>query len=241
VPGASKASGYAATSMRLRFFPGRPIVVSLVAMTLLACGITSKRDMSVPPKELTFNDACSLQEYFDQRAAAALTSPQAADEMLATNEKGQTIGEGTYVLKDPLARRRFARLLREEYSGVDRKIIQGAEVADGRVTVHLRWWDAGPVRRVRPENDIFVSTPNGEVELPPNPCVSDLIFGEKVYAMRARYLRNEVDLATDKSGTPVPEPTIAPPPAPTTTAPPPAPSVSAMPTPSASASVSPPK
>jgi hypothetical protein len=203
--------------------------------TMIGCGITSKRDLGIPPKELTFSDACNLQAYFDQRAAASLAAPQAADEMLATNEKGQTIGEGTYVLKDPLARRRLGRLLRDEYDGIERKIIQSAEGVDGKVTIYLRWWDAGPIKRARPDSDIVVSTPNGSVELPPNPCVSDLLFGDKLYAMRARYLRNEVDLATDKSSAPLPpEPTATVTPTATASTPPPAPSV--PPTPSASTS-----
>ena len=188
----------------LRSIRGLALISIATSAILPACGISSKRDMSVPPKELTFADACGLQEYFDQRATAGLTAPQAADEMLATNEKGQTVGEGTYVLKDPLARRRFGRLLREEYGGIESKIIHGVEGVDGRVTVHLRWWDAGPVKRARPDGEIYVDTPNGKEELPPNPCVSDFLFGDKLYAMRARYLRNEVDLATDHSSAPPP-------------------------------------
>lgn len=190
----------------------RPIgacVVSSLAL-VAACGVRARHEMDVPPKELTYADACRLQTYFDERANAGLTAPQAADEMLATNDKGQTIGEGTYVLKDPLARRRFARLLREDYDGVDRKIVHAVESTDGRVSVHVRWWDAGPIRRLRPSGEVIVQTPVGDEELPPNPCVSDFLFGDKVYAMRARFLRNEVDLETGRyetgdAGAPLPD------------------------------------
>ncbi len=173
----------------------------LVAGSLFAlhgCGARSKRDMSMPPHEVTYSDACSLQDYFDQRLSAGLPAPSAADEMLATNAKGQTIGEGTYVLKDPMARRRFARLLKEEYSGIDYKHLEAVEKGDTRVTVKVKWWDAGPIKRLRPNDDVVVTSSAGELELPPNLCISDLLFGQKVYAMRARFLRNEVDLATDK-------------------------------------------
>ena len=173
------------------------LLLAAVACTAIACGPSSKRDMSMPPRELTYADACNLQDYFNQRSAAGLAAPKAADEMVATNAKGQTIGEGSYVLQDPLSRRRFARLLRDEYGGVDTKYIHAVERGDGRVIVHVRWWDAGPIKRLRPDSDVLLETPAGQVELPPNPCVSDLLFGDKVYAMRARYQRNEVDLATD--------------------------------------------
>ena len=195
----------------------------LVAVAGIGCGARSKRDMSMPPREVTYSDACALQEYFDQRIAAGLPSPAAADEMLATNAKGQTIGEGSYVLKDPLARRRFARLLREEYSGVDGKVVSAVEHGDARVTIKVKWWDAGPIKRLRPNDEVVIASSAGETELPPNLCVSDLLFGDKVYAMRARFLRNEVDLATGKT----PDEEVPPAPSTTTIVPTPAPSTSA--------------
>ena len=190
------------------------VLASLLAASVASCGARSKRDMSVPSREVTYADACNLQSYFDERASAGLTSPQAADEMLATNSKSQTIGEGTYLLKDPMARQRFARLLRDEYDGLDRKLVQAVGSSEGRVSVHVRWWDSGPIRRLRPDDEVLVQTAAGALELPPNPCISDFLFGDKVYAMRARYLRNEVDLATDKPlggapGMPPPAPTAS--------------------------------
>jgi len=148
---------------------------------------------------MTYDDACGLQAYFDERRSNSLGPPTADDETVATNEKGQTFGEGTYRLRDPLSRRRFARLLRDEYSGIDAKLIRSVESGDAEVRVHLRWWDTGQVRRLRPDADtIVVESSAGSVELPPNMCVSDLLFGAKVYEMRARYLRHEVDMATGK-------------------------------------------
>jgi len=172
--------------------------LALLALAIVSCGPSSRRSMKTPARELTFEDACGLQDYFDQRRLASLPRPTAEDEVTATDEKGQTIGEGTYKLRDPLAKRRFARLLREEYSGIDAKILRAAASTDDAVTVHVKWWDSGQVRRLRSDDEIIVTTAAGEVELPPNMCVSDLLFGDRIYELRAKYLRNEVDLATDK-------------------------------------------
>src|SRR5262245_56388190 len=92
--------------------------VGFVFAMTSACEAHSKREMNAPVRELTYADSCGLQDYFDQRATASLPPPKASDEMLATNTKGQTIGEGSYELTDPLARRRFARLLTDEFTGV---------------------------------------------------------------------------------------------------------------------------
>lgn len=152
---------------------------------------------------MTYEDGCNLQAYFDERRNASLAPPKADDETVATNEKGQTMGEGTYRLSDPLARRRFAKLLRDEYSGIEGKVIKSVESGDTEVRVHVKWWDTGKIRRLRPDADtIVVESSAGSVELPPNMCVTDLLFGDKVYEMRARYLRHEVDMATDKTPTP---------------------------------------
>ena len=175
------------------------VVISLLSSAVsVSCGVSSQRDPNVPAREATYSDDCQLQSYFDQRASASLAPPKASDELVATNEKGQTIGQGSYVLRDQHARRRFGRLLREEYKGVDHKMVRAVEDGDHEVTVHVFWWDAGQIRRIRPQTEVVLRTSSGSAKLPSNVCVSDLLFGDKVYAMRARFLRNEVDLATGK-------------------------------------------
>jgi hypothetical protein len=186
-------------------------------LILLSCGPSSKRSARDPAPQMTFDDACGLQEYFDERRQNMLAAPRAKDEVTATNEKGQTIGEGAYKLEDAVARKRFARLLREEYSGVDPKIIKAVASSEGEVLVRVRWWDAGKIRRLRVEDEVFIVTSAGSIELPANMCVSDLLFGDQIYEMRARYLRNEVDIAT---GTPAPSAAPSPVAAPSASAPP---------------------
>lgn len=206
----------------------RAAVIAVIALS--ACGPSTRRSIKDPAPQLTYDDACGLQEYFDERRANILAPPRAEDELVATNEKGQTIGEGTYRLSDGVARKRLARMLKEEYSGVDPKVIRAVASSEGVVLVKVRWWDSGKVRRIRQDDDVVVTTSEGVTELPPNMCVSDLLFGDQIYEMRARYLKNEVDLATGKGSAP-------PPPVPPAPSAPPAPPA---PAPSAAASESPP-
>jgi hypothetical protein len=164
------------------------------AMTLgLACeGARTKRDFKAPAHEMTYDDACGLQDYFDERRASSIPPPKAEDESIATSEEGKAAGEGSYKL-DPMARRRFARMLREEYWGVETKYLQSIESGEGDVLVHVRWWDAGGIRRLHPDAKITVTTSAGIIELPPNMCITDLLFGDEVYAKRAAYLHHETE------------------------------------------------
>lgn len=171
----------------------------LAAASLCACGPSTRRSLKDPAPQMTYEDSCDLQSYFDQRRTAFLEAPVADDEKVSVNEKGVTTGSGGYRLKDPLARRRFARMLREEYSGIEPKVLEAIEKDDADVRVRVRWWDTGQMRRLHPdEGAIVIESGAGKLEVPPNMCVSDLLFGQKVYEMRARYLRREVDIATDK-------------------------------------------
>jgi hypothetical protein len=204
----------------------RPVAAALVLLPLLpllACGPSSKRDADVPARAVTYDDACGLQDYFDERRASNLPAPSAADESVAIDEKGLTAGVGTYVLSDAMARRRFGKILREEYKGIEPQIVAAVEASAGEVKVRVKWWDAGATRRLRVGQEIIVITKAGTAELPPNPCVADMLFGAKIYDMRYRYIHGETDRAKEPTGTPTAtatatEPTPPPPPAATETA-----------------------
>ncbi len=213
----------------------RPVAAALVLLPLLACGPSSKRDAEVPARSLTYDDACGLQDYFDERRASNLPPPAAADESVAIDEKGLTAGIGSYVLSDPMARRRFGKLLRDEYKGIEPQIVAAVESPAGEVKVRVKWWDAGATRRLRVGQDIVVYTAAGSAELPPNPCVADMLFGAKIYELRFRYIHGETDRAKEAtSEAPPSAPTAEPSPAPATSA-----SVAPV-TPVASAEPSPP-
>jgi hypothetical protein len=216
-------------------FP-RPVAAALILLPLLpliACGPSSKRDADVPARAVTYDDACGLQDYFDERRASNLPAPSAADESVAIDEKGLTAGVGTYVLADAMARRRFGKILRDEYKGIEPQIVAAVEASAGEVKVRVKWWDAGATRRLRVGQEIIVITKAGTTELPPNPCVADMLFGAKIYDMRYRYIHGETDRAAQPEGTPAgtaatTAPSAPPPPA-ATTSEPAAPSASVAP------------
>jgi hypothetical protein len=180
--------------------PARHFATLALIVLPFACGPKSRRDPETPARELSYDDACGLQSYFDERRDAQLPSPKAADETVATDEKGVTHGYGSYVLADPMARRRFGQMLHDEYKGIDDAVVKAVVSGDGGVQVRVKWWDAGATRRLRREQEIVVVTAAGETELPPNPCIADLLFGQKIYDMRARYLRGEIERAKGDEG-----------------------------------------
>ena len=137
------------------------VLVTIGLLFGLGCeGAHTKRDIKSPAHEMTYDDACGLQDYFDERQASSIPPPRAADETIATSEEGKAAGEGSYKL-DPMARRRFARMLREEYWGVETKYLHSIESGDGDVLVHVRWWDAGGIRRLHPDAKITVTMSAG--------------------------------------------------------------------------------
>jgi hypothetical protein len=170
----------------------------IAAAALAGCGPSTARDPNVSGIQTSYDDGCDLQAYFDGRAGTNLPAPAPVTESVREDERGRVVGEGDYELRDPVARDRLARMLREEFRGIPSRLIEAVEHARGSVSVKLAWWDTGGMRRVRPQRAMELRTPAGAMELPPNVCVSDLLFGAKLYAMRARYVRNEIALATER-------------------------------------------
>jgi hypothetical protein len=177
-----------------------PLVTLTATVALASCGPSSRRDLSaVPQRQITFDDMCHLQDYFDQRnATRAHPGFRAVEE--TSNETSESepdengrmrravIGEGTYLVTDRRARRRLRQLLDDEFQGVPSlEMMRPGTV----VRVHVAWWASGQVRRLRPDRPIVVSTGDRSVELPFNPCVGEFLFGAPVYALRRSFLDAE--------------------------------------------------
>lgn len=175
-------------------------LVLFVLVSCVGCGPTVRRDLStIPQRQITFDDRCRMQEYFDQRNAShARPGFHAVEEIsneTTANEPDEhgrmrhaMIGEGTYLVSDRSARVRLQRVLADEYADLPAFDAR----ADGvQVTVHVGWWASGEVRRLRPDRRIVVSNGRQTVDLPFDPCVGEFLFGAPVYALRRSVLDAE--------------------------------------------------
>lgn len=177
----------------------RPLRVAPLALCVtltLSCGPKVNRDLTeIPQRQITYDDMCHLQSWFDQRAATrhrpyrALQEQSTETERTERDESGQLrhlmLGEGTYEVRDRRSRQRLQQLIREEYRSLPPMRLDGRE---SRVRVTLGWWGSGTIRRVRPDTDITVRVDDESYTLPPHPCVAEFLFGDEAYAMRRRVL-----------------------------------------------------
>lgn len=171
---------------------------SVVAAAVASCGPASKRDLSqVPQRQISFDDQCRLQAYFDQRnnsparAFRVIDETQSAVEMTVEDDDGRQrtrtveVGTGEYEITDRPARRRLQQLIDEEY---DRVADLGLMQRGAHVRVRVRYWLSNSVRRLVPENTITITGPLASATIPFNPCVGEFLFGNDVYRMRRRFL-----------------------------------------------------
>lgn len=199
-----------------------PFAVLAASVVVTSCGPSSRRDLSaIPQRQITFDDMCHLQDYFDQRnATRSHPGFRAVEE--TSNETAETepdenghmrravIGEGTYLVADRRARRRLRQLLDEEFQGMPAVDLMAPGTT---VRVHVAWWASGQVRRLRPDKMIQIATAERTVELPFNPCVGEFLFGAPVYALRRSFLdaenarsRGEIPQTSSASLPPVEQP-----------------------------------
>lgn len=151
-----------------------------------------RRDLTtVRQQQVTYDDLCHLQDYFDQRAAAhaqpfRVTNEQSLEtSRLEADEHGQmrpvTVGEGTYQIRDRGDRLRLRQLLREEYRRLpDMRLLPHDTV----VNVHASWWQSGTIRRLRPDTEVEITVGGESYEFPYQPCVGEFLWGDNAYTMR---------------------------------------------------------
>ncbi len=176
----------------------RPWVAALCALAL-GCGPTIRRALPTSDqRHITYEDLCHLQGWYDQRALSRAAPFRVVDEQStettdrAPDERGRlrhvALGEGTYLVSSRDDRRRFDRLLRDEYADLPTLNLVGP---DTRVRVHVAFWQTGAIRRIRPDVEVRLDVDGTAVELPSHPCVGEFLFGTEAYAMRHNVLDAE--------------------------------------------------
>ncbi|MDP3278715.1 MAG: hypothetical protein Q8Q09_26225 [Deltaproteobacteria bacterium] len=151
-------------------------------------------------RQITFEDMCHLQSYFDQRGSArssafhsleessSETTLSLPDETGDTAPRRVTLGEGVYEVSERRTRERLALLLREEYQNLPAINISDPEL---RVRLRVSWWAARDHRRLRPEEPVLIETRHGNFSIPATPCLGELMFGSNLYIMRRRFLDDD--------------------------------------------------
>jgi hypothetical protein len=171
---------------------------AVISALATGCGPSSKRDFSqVPQRQISFDDQCRLQSYFDQRNHSGARPFRVIDETQRTTElevpddngelrrRSIDVGSGEYEVSDRPARRQLQQLIDEQY---DRAPDVGITARGARVRVKVRWWLSNSIRRLIPDEPIEIVGPRGTATLPFNPCIGEFLFGAEVYAMRRRFI-----------------------------------------------------
>lgn len=184
--------------LRMRALYCSALFCSVFSATVASCGPASKRDLSqVPQRQISFDDQCRLQAYFDQRnnsparAFRVIDETQSAIEMTVEDDDGRQrtrtveVGTGEYEISDRPARRRLQQLIDEEY---DRVPDLGLMQRGAHVRVRVRYWLSNSVRRLVPASLVTITGPSGSASIPFNPCVGEFLFGSEVYRMRRRFI-----------------------------------------------------
>lgn len=180
---------------------------------LSSCGPAVARDLSeIPQRQITFDDMCHLQDFFDQRNATrgargfrAVDEQQTETAGSEPDERGQmrrvVLGEGTYIVTGWRAKRRLRELLEAEYVRLPSVHLEGRE---SDVRVHVHWWASGQMRRLRPDREIELTAGGETVALPFNPCVGEFLFGAPIYALRRHVFESDRARAHGELPPPVP-------------------------------------
>jgi len=167
---------------------GRSFVVGsgLAGIALAAaCGIAIRRDLTtMPVGQVSYEDACGLQQYFDTLAAGRVAPPRiASGNELEGERSGRSVhgGHSRFAFETAFQLRTVKRLLQENWSDLP----EGLEAAK-RIDLDVYWSEVSGLKRVVTERDAsLILGMNGEPQtLPYHVCLSELLFGEPLYKER---------------------------------------------------------
>ena len=155
-----------------------PLTLLLV---LAGCGpgIAVRRDLShLPPGRVGYDDLCQLQDYFDALEIRRYGPPEVLSSFDLSSGRNSA-GRVRLVFAAPFQRDELKRILAANY----RALPPSWERAP-RLEIEALWAEQASVLRLvtdRPATLFIDGVPH---ELPPHPCLSDLLFGEPLYRQR---------------------------------------------------------
>jgi len=190
---ASDGDGPRATATRRRrrgVTNGTGRLASLViggGLVIGACGPGVKRDLSgVPVGQVGFDDLCGLQSYYDALAIKEATPPAVIDAAdIERISVGSTAlgGRARFAFETDFQLTTVKRVLEENWKGLP----PGLSAAK-RIELNVTWSARAGLRRVANNSSPELVVDGATVPIPYHVCLSELLFGEKIYERRREML-----------------------------------------------------
>jgi len=155
----------------------------------VACGIAIQRDLSaIPAGQVSYDDACGLQQYFDTLDAKRVSPPRVVSgNELQGEREGKNVhgGHSRFAFETAFEVREVKRLLKENWKNLP----EGLDKAS-RLDIDVYWSEVAGIRRVVTERDaaLYVAPSDEPQTLPYHVCLSELLFGEPLYKERRNML-----------------------------------------------------
>jgi hypothetical protein len=170
--------------MRCRAVVTRQLRATVCVLSVsigVACAPVVKRDLSkIPAGQVGFDDLCDLQAYFDVLAAKRADAPAVVESSEVNGSRpGRTGGRARFEFSTAFQRQTITRVLGDNW----RRLPEGLANAP-RIDVDVRWSEKASVRRVVTTEDATLMVGAETVSLPYHVCLSELLFGEALYARR---------------------------------------------------------
>jgi len=152
-----------------------------------ACGPGVKRDLStVPVGQVGFDDLCGLQSYYDTIAIKQATPPAVIDAAdIERISEGNTArgGRARFAFETDFQLTTVRRVLEENW-----KDLPPGLSAAKRIELNVTWSERAGLRRVANNSSPELVADGVAVSLPYHVCLSELLFGEKIYQRRREVL-----------------------------------------------------
>jgi len=153
----------------------------------IACGPGVKRDLSaVPVGQVGFDDLCGLQSYYDTLAIKQATPPAVIDaaDVERIAESGTVRGgRARFAFETDFQLTTVKRILGENW-----KDLPPGLPAAKRIELNVTWSERAGLRRVANNSSPELVMDGAAVTLPYHVCLSELLFGEKIYQRRREVL-----------------------------------------------------
>jgi len=148
-----------------------------------ACGPGVKRDLSnVPVGQVGFDDLCGLQNYYDTLAIKEATPPAVIDAADIERISGGNLARGgraRFAFETDFQLTTVKRLLEENW-----KDLPPALPHAKRIELSVTWSERAGLRRVANDSSPELVADGVAVTIPYHVCLSELLFGEKIYQQR---------------------------------------------------------